>query len=355
MKIVIVFGAFSFGGTERVACELANIFISMQYDVTIITMKKKELCYQLSEKVHIYNGLSGNSKLRQISILKKTIETIEPDIVLSFMTQINIACILALANSKVPLIISERNSPRDMPRSKTQRFLRRMLYPFAEGFVFQTNEAKQYFSSSIQKRSRVIGNPLFLEADIVPFNKRKNEIVSVGRLMPQKDHITLLKAFEEFQKYNKDYKLKIYGDGPERKNLEEYIHIHNLGKHVELYGNSKNVQKDISYSKLFVLSSRFEGMPNALMEAMGLGLVSISTDCPCGGPRELIENTINGFLYDVGDYKGLASILKHVTSEEDLSLIGEKATISMQRYSIDVIAKEWDSYIINIKGKYKYG
>lgn len=349
MKIALVFGAFTFGGTERVACELANSFANAGHEVIIVTMKQKEACYRLDDRIVCYNGIPAAGrlgKLRQTRALGALLERCAPDVVVSFMTQINVACITALRGKRIPLIVSERNSPKDMPRSKPVRALRTLLYPRADGFVFQTEDAKNYFSRKIAERGCVIGNPLFLEAEPIPYALRRDEIVSVGRLMPQKDQLTLLQAFAMVHEKYPEYSLRLYGDGPEREKLEAFVRSSRLEQSVTFCGNSSTVQQQIAGAKLFLLSSRYEGMPNALMEALGLGLVCISTDCPCGGPKTLIDDGENGFLCRVGDAGEMAERMERILRDEERQQsVSDRAIASMERYRQDVIAGQWLAYL----------
>ena len=196
----------------------------------------------------------------------------------------------------------------------------KILYPLADGFVFQTKEAQEYFDKKIQKKSVIIPNPINEEFICEPYNgEREKKIVTVGRLEEQKNHKMLIKAFSKLPEGLSEYKLIIYGEGSLRPELEKQIKELNLLGRVFLPGQVDDVKNRIYKAGLFVLSSNYEGMPNALMEAMALGVPCASTDCPCGGPRFLIKNEYNGLLYNVNNELELKLAINKIIGDEELS------------------------------------
>jgi glycosyltransferase involved in cell wall biosynthesis len=201
-------------------------------------------------------------------------------------------------------IISERNDPAHFGGSTITRIVSRLLMRKANGFVFQTKDAQAFYGGEIAKHSVIIPNPLFIGDDYPDtqyVGEREETIVTTGRLNKQKNHPLLIRAFKRIAVEFPEYKLIIYGEGPERQNDEALISELGLQERVLLPGTINDVPAKIYKSSLYVLSSDFEGMPNALMEAMALGLPCISTDCPCGGPRELIYKGYIGMLVPVDD------------------------------------------------------
>ena len=242
----------------------------------------------------------------------------------------------AIMGLGVKHVISERNDPAHFAGKKTTRIFSRLLMRFADGFVFQTRKAQDYYSKSIRKRSVVIHNPLYDVPKIaIERGHKRKEIVSVGRLNKQKNQRLLISAFADIYKTYPAFKLIIYGEGPERQSLEQYIKDLNLDK--------------IRDSYMFVMTSDFEGMPNALMEAMSLGLPCISTDCPCGGPSELIVDKKNGRLVPVGDKNALSNVMrKLIENEEDAEKIGTEAKTICDTHSIDRICMKWYNFFERI-------
>ena len=226
----------------------------------------------------------------------------------------------------------------------------RILFKKASGFIFQTEDAKKFFSKKIQDRSVVIPNPINEDFIVKPFDGRRvKEIVTVGRLVEQKNHKLLIDSFSEVSRKHSDYILKIYGEGILREKLEKQIKDLNLSNKVLLMGESSNIKECIYKSSLFVLSSDYEGMPNALMEAMALGLPCISTDCPIGGPRYLIKNKENGVLVKVSNKEELTKAMNNLIENEDLSCkLGNKANKICEELNPQKINQTWRDYILKV-------
>ena len=163
----------------------------------------------------------------------------------------------------------------------------------------------------------------------------------------------LINAYAKIANKHKDYNLVIYGEGPNRIKLEEQIKKLKLNGRVFLPGYSSEVITNVNKSSLFVLSSDFEGMPNALMEAMAMGVPSISTDCGGGGAKFLIENEKNGLLVPIGDVDALASAMDRVLSDRAFSeKISKNARTLCKTLAPDVIYGQWERFldeVVNIK------
>ena len=176
--------------------------------------------------------------------------------------------------------------------------------------------------------------------------EREKTIVTVGRVDENKNHKMLVKAFAGIADEFPEYRLIIYGDGDKREELMKMAESLGLQDRVLLPGNISNVADAICKTRVFVLSSNKEGMPNALIEAMVMGLTVISTDCPCGGPKELIDPGINGLLVPVGDEKILQENLHFVLNNLQKSdLMGENAKKTCEIYSSGKVLEEWENYL----------
>lgn len=340
-------GAFSFGGAERVMCRLANTFAEKYNDeVILVAVSKHEKTYDISPKVKVINGIPRKNELDAVIKIRRILRIYQPDVVLSFLTHINIAVLVASIGLKTPVVVSERNDPKSIPPEKIKRVLRSIFYPFAAGYVFQTPDAKEFFGRKIQKKAAVIPNPLFLDGvQQIPFEERRKEIVSVARFVRQKRQDLLIRVFAKLHEKYPEYTLHFYGDG-EQEVCRKLVGNLDLEEYVIFHGNVRNIKEVIRYSEIFVLTSEHEGMPNALMEAMGMGLACISTDCPCGGPRMLIENEKNGLLIPVNDEKKLRESLEKLLADKELkkelAQNAEKITLA---YDIDKISRQWRKYL----------
>ena len=197
MRILLVIGAFSSGGAERVMSHLANYFAENDDEVTLVAIKEKKPFYALNEKVKLINGVKGKNPFVEIFNLRRNIKKSKPEIILSFLVQINIATIVAAIGLKIPVVVSERNDPNQMPAEKGRKLLRAFIYPLASGFVFQTEQAMNYFGEKVKNKSIVIPNPIFMNIKPTSPENRTKEIVSVGRLAPQKNHKHIILAFKK--------------------------------------------------------------------------------------------------------------------------------------------------------------
>ena len=295
-------------------------------------------------------GKKADNKVKdrffRYAALRKKIMRYKPDVVLSMPEDIGIYVILALIGSKIPVCVSERNNPWVMPDVKITRLLRKIAYPLADGIIFQTDMAKSYFPKNIQKKGIVLSNPVDIARIPEPYKGiRQNVFVAVGRLERQKNFPMLIKAFSIFYQREKNFKLVIYGEGRERANLESLIKELGLDGVVLLPGRNKDVLNAINDASAFILSSDYEGMPNALIEAMCMGMPVISTDCPSGGPRELIENQENGILIPVGDEDALVDALFSII---DVTLAEKMSKKSSElRYALTSISifENWEKYL----------
>lgn len=353
MHIVIVTRNLSAGGTERVIAQLLTEWCNNGIECSLILLNQDPIFYEIPVRVNLYEigKLSTKhywDKLKKYSEVRKLIKKISPDIVLSMPEEIGIYVIGALLGSKIPVVVSERNNPWVMPNKKTTRIIRKFLYPYADGIIFQTNQAASFFSKKIQNKGIVLPNPLDSSRIPEPFTgERDKVIVGAGRFEPQKNFSLLIAAFKEFYQQHQDYKLVIYGDGRMRKQLEEEIENTGLPMGtITLPGRVTDLPKKINSAAVFVLTSDYEGMPNVLIEAMAMGVPCISTDCPPGGPAQLIKHKENGFLFPVGNKDELINYLNLLTDDLDISNRFSMESIKLKE-SLDanIICKEWAEYL----------
>lgn len=373
MKICFFTSTLAKGGAERVISNLSNFLINNEEieKVDIINVHNTEIAYKLDKRINVYtvdkkyvqyekliNNHKGIMKfflhvkkyfnnLKRRKNLKKMIKKFDYDVIISFLIEPTFLILSLKKYIKCPIIISDRNDPNIEYNNFRKKYLMKKLYPIADGYVFQTNDAKKYFDKIINKDYDVIANPVNDEFIMESFKgEREKNIVTVGRLETQKNHLLLIKAFEKIKDKYKDYKLIIYGEGSLRKELENYISKNNLNKRVFLVGQVDNVKDKIYKSSLFVLSSDYEGMPNALIEAMCLGLPVISTDCPCGGPRTLIKNNESGILVPIKDESEMSIAIEKVLTDKNYAkMLGENASKIADEVSNEVINNKWLKYI----------
>ena len=344
MKIAFVLPGLGFGGAERVVCNLANCMVE-QHDVFIITTSPvASSAYTLNQDVQVVSPSPNLSAWKTWLWVRKTCKEIKPSAVLAFMTDTGTFTSLFLAGTGIPTIVSERNDPSVERKAagSLMRTLGKVARLFTSWYVFQSEGAKAYYPKQIQKKSSIILNPL--EVDKLPSREADgidNRIVSVGRLYPQKNQKMLIRAFAA-SKATEKHTLHIYGEGQLRPELEALITELNMQNKVFLEGNSRQVHEDIKNAKLFAFTSDYEGLPNALMEAMAIGVPCVSTDCSPGGARMLIENGENGILISCGDTAALTAVFDELLEDEDklkkFSANGQKLKESV---CVETIANKW--------------
>lgn len=360
-KIVFIISSLGSGGAERVVCSLANELTERGYQIEIILVANGHMAYNLSDKVKLvclsceerHMGLNGLQRtFKRIAEIRKAIKQSRADVAVSFMSDTNIDVCFAACGLKTKVIVSERNDPAIDPASRMKRILRKIAYCRGNGFVFQTPDAQAYFSHRIQKHSCIILNPLTSELPIPYEGDREKRIVAVGRLTKQKNYPMLFGAFSEFIRTKPEYILEIYGEGPLENDLQADLRRKNLHNRVVLKGFCKDVHQQIRTAAFFVMTSDFEGMPNALIEAMALGLPCISTDCPCGGPRMLIHHGENGLLIPVKDQQALVNAMYQMAHDPKAAAqMGRNACRIKEQVQLDTITDQWLCYIMKICGK----
>lgn len=361
MKIAFFISSMVLGGAERTVAALANEFIKYGDKINIITLDNQTSFYYLDPQVkyinlntlkdskNLFDALINNS--RTIRALRKIIKKEKIDALISFNTTTMTAAIISSLFLRTRVIGTEMSNPYLIETNKLWQFMKRNISVLADGFIFQTKESTSYFRKAVLKKSTVIPNAVFCQeipTENISISDRKRDICAVGRLETVKGFDVLIKAFAEFCKVRDGYSLSIYGEGSERENLQLVIDNLKLNDKVFLYGKVSDIPKRIYKSYMFVLSSRFEGMPNALMEAMACGLPCISTDCDFG-PRDLIRNGGNGLLVPVDDINALAAAMDTVAQNSDLAeKLSENAKEINNTHSLDIIAKAHHQYIKSI-------
>ncbi len=349
LKITFILPSLGQGGAERVASNLLNSLTNRGCETSVILVSRRMVSYHLDERVRVKcldcdsdNALPFLKRFRiRLNKIKAAVKELSPDVVISFMSETNIDVCFALFNSKIPIIVSERNDPAIDPASRIKQWLRKIAYLKPKGFVFQTPDAQNYFSKRIRNKSKIILNPL---SDSLPdpIGEKEKRIVAVGRLNKQKNFPLLLNAFEVFSKEHSEYVLEIYGEGVLKEELVQIIKEKDLQEKVFLKGFCKDVHQKIASAGMFLMTSDFEGMPNALIEAMALGLTCISTDCPCGGPRMLIQNKTNGLLVPIKDTSALIDAMDYIAANpSEAKKMGQNAVKVREITNVEKIVDAW--------------
>lgn len=351
MRITFLSASLGGGGAERVVSELATEMSDQGHAVSIIVVGSSDRAYGISDRIPVIDcakkyPVPGVSFLKRVMDIKKALKELNPDVCISFNTTVNIYGALACGGRKCRLVLAERNDPRYYPAGKVQRLLRTLLYPRADKFVFQTEEAKSWFSKKIRDRGAIIFNPINRTLPEVFRGQRSKRVVTAVRLEPQKNLRMAIDAFGKLHREYPEYVFEIYGKGSLREELAAYIIQQGLENSVILRGNSDTLYADILDAGMFILSSDFEGMSNAMLEAMALGIPTISTDYPSGGARAVIRDGVNGLLVPVGDIDGMYDAMKRVIDDLELArTLSANGALLREDLSVERITRQWLEFI----------
>jgi len=366
LKIVLViFSLDGAGGAERIISLMAGYWAEKGRAVTMVTFDNgsKPPFYGLNSKVnHLpinlhakYSGIFRRIKgyFGKSVILRRQLLAEKPDLIIAFTANTNVKVLCAMQGTGIPVIVAERNIYSRFNRSIFLTCYRNWLYARASAVVCQTKTVMDGFPASVCRRGAIIPNPVmplkqgFINSEInLPAGKL---LFAVGHMskkkMYQKGFDLLLPVFSDLARKHPDWHLIILNDGPDKDALERDIENLGLKSRVHLPGKVKNICSLFKNGDLFVLSSRYEGFPNVLCEAMACGLPVVSFDCP-SGPGEIIRDCLDGILVAPGDTAGLENALDRLMSDERLRVqMGQKAVEIAERYNLEKIMGLWEELI----------
>lgn len=349
MNICFLIPSMCGGGAEHVIAILSDEMSKRGHHVSILLTSDDTVDYKLNDSVEVIQisertggGLSG--RLKRISAIRNYYKAHRDSAYIGMETSTNIFALIAGLGLNMNITVSERIDPA---KYSSQGLMKNTYNALGKKFVFQTKDMRDYFCDKIRSKSVIIPNPidpdiLDLSNEISTHSSRDNVILSVGRLNEQKDYPVLLEAFRQFCAKKDDYELRIYGKGEDEDSLKTLASELGISDKVKFMGFSRNIWENEYNDRMFVMSSHYEGMPNALIEAMTMGLPCISTDCPIGGPAELIDHGNNGMLVPIKDPKTLSETMLKLSEDDALcDQLSTNATKTKERLSLSVICDEW--------------
>lgn len=354
MKILFVSGNLTDGGAQRVIAVVASGLAERGHDVHLLLYSRNEKEYPISTKVHIealaenYNEYSKINSVKRILMVRKIVRNINPNVGIGFLEG-GYGLYISSLGIRFPKIASARIKPEVILSAKGVRgSIDRYWFNHASAVVLQNNEQLAQASGK-WKKCVVIPNPVSEEAlSAVPaYHDAVKRIVMVGRLAEQKNYSMMIKAMRIVHSQIPEIKLDIFGKGRFEEHLKKEIADNGLTNVVNLRGWTQKAIEEYSTSDLYVLSSDYEGMPNSLLEAMAVGIPCISTECQTG-PRDMINNGVNGFLTAVNDPNEMAKQIIKVT-EMDMNKraeIGNRAKKEISnRFTQEIITDAWEQLI----------
>lgn len=355
MRILFLVSSLEGGGAERVAVLLCNQWVERGHQVLLMpTFSGRGGCsYPIDPRVDLQFLVDrtrtrlARTPLGRLFGLRQAVRDISPDVVLSFLTNVNVAAILA--GGGAPVIVSERCHPPSFPLPGIWKGLRRLTYPAAAAVVMQTRQGLDWLKSTMPSASgTILPNPIVFPipeaapiVDLAGFVRPDQKLLlNVGRLDRQKNHGLLIDAFALVAPAMPTWHLVILGEGPLRRELEARVATLDMGSRITLAGQAGNLDSWYRRADAFAFTSRFEGFPNALLEAVAYGVPALSLDCPTG-PAELIEHNLNGLLLSLNSSPPeVASQLRHLLSS---SWPGShaKAAEMREQYGIATVSDDW--------------
>jgi glycosyltransferase involved in cell wall biosynthesis len=355
MKRTFVIYSLGTGGAERVMSVMANYFADRGDEVSIVTLDDGSAppFFELRAPVRwqpLGMGRASGSPFvrvwnaqRRLLALRRRIQANDPDVVVAFTDRINILVLIATIGMGTPVIVSERNDPTQHHAGAIFGVVRRITYRRAQSIVTQTNAVASYFRPPLRAKTSVIPNPAPPPPARPAVDSRNGaEMMAMGRLTEAKGFDLLLRAFATIAGQHSDWNLTIWGEGALRSSLERLREELGLAERVRLPGRTATPALEMQRADLFVLSSRYEGFPNVLVEAMACGTPVVSFNCP-SGPADIIEDGVNGRLVPPQDVEALASAMSSLMSDEqERQRLGANAERVTETFSLERVMNMWE-------------
>lgn len=356
-KLIVSIASLGSGGAERVLSVLSKPLVERFDEVQFVLWEGGEPFYEFDKRAKIVelpklSSRKGTNK--QIKTFRQYIKKEKPSLILSFLTHYNMLVLFATMGMRQKVVVAERTDPnRRLAGGKPMLRLRDFMYRRAAGILTQTRYAQSYYEKKYPSKTKVFYNPMTMTEQQVGMATRaakEKVFVSVGRLDGVKDQDMMIRAFNQFHKKHPEYKLVIYGEGPQRTQLEDLISSLGLDGAVMLPGRNNNVWDAISSAECFLLSSKYEGMSNAMVEALCLGLPVISTKV--AGATEIIKDGENGYLVDVGDADSMTKYMCRIADNDELrQKLSAGAVKVYELFRADKICQEWVEYLDGLMAK----
>lgn len=359
MRLTLVIYSLSSGGAERVMSTMANYWAGRGWHITLLTFDNGTIppFYSLSSSVHFTPldiartstsiASAAWNNLWRVFRLRQAIKRSRPQAVISFMDTTNVLTVLATRGLRFPVVVAEHNNPALYRIGRAWAWLRGLTYARADRVIVLTERIRAQFPRSLRNKIMVIPNPVVLAPpDSAPSGSLpKPLLMAIGRLTEQKGFDLLFKAFARLKDRYPTWQIIILGEGPLRTELENLRDRLGLMHQVHFLGNVTSVFAALRQADLFVLSSRFEGFPNVLCEAMACGVPVIAADCATG-PREIVRDGLDGILVPPEDVDALAAAMDYLLGNEQArKRLASRATEVTGRFGLTQVMGTWDTLL----------
>lgn len=343
-KILFLISSFDSGGAERVVSILANNYVEQGYKVDVLMLLDDKITYRIDNRINIQNLYERNGSIiyrffKLIWVVRRYIKREKPDKIISFLTKVNIIGLLSSIGLDEDIYVSERNDPYHEKRGYIVNILTKLTYSMknCKRVVFQTKYEADFFPRFIQSKGIEIYNPIQVSCGRKePIHK----IVNVGRLFEQKNQQLLINSFAHIYRKYPQYKLCIYGDGPLKNQLILQAEQLKIKEAVFFSGKVANIHECIADAEFFVMSSNYEGLSNALLEAMMMGIPCITTNV--SGIDEIVKNGDNGLLVKANCKEEMVKAMNLIIEDKTLrEKLGQKAKETSMLFKPSAIADKW--------------
>lgn len=349
--VIFVTVSMAGGGTERVISILANKYCELGIPVTILMIAGSEVAYELDNRIQLINvsGATRGSligRVKRVSKLRTIFRENKDAKIIAMGTVAAMFALLSKIGLRNKIVVSERNDPNRLnhrPIRFPEKVLRNLLYRGTTRLVLQTEDVKSCFPQSLIRKSIVILNPISESLPETAVNdNREKTVITAGRLTEQKNHKLLIDAFKDFESLHPGYRLRIFGEGELKGQLQDYIINSGLQGKAYLEGFSKDLYGELQKGGIYVSSSDWEGISNSLVEAMAMGIPTVATDCPMGGSRMFIDSMKNGILVPMNDKAALVEAMSYVADHVDeVRRISQNAMEIREKLAAEKIAGQW--------------
>ncbi len=374
MKLLLFIYSLSSGGAERVTATLANHWAAKGWAVTVVTVASTDRDFyalapqvrrvELNLAVHSRHlGQAVVNNLRRVFALHRILRQEKPSVAVAMMATANVMLAIAGHLSGVPTIGSERTNPVMLPLGRFWELARRWTYPLLGCLVAQTRESAAWLQEHAPvSHIAVIPNPVlypmipqpphFLPATVIAPLRGRRLLLAVGRLEEEKGLDRLLIAFSAISERHADWSLVILGQGSLRQALMEQAAELSIQDRFAMPGTVGNIGEWFEVADLYVLTSRFEGFPNTLLEALAHGLPSVAVDCETG-PREIVRHEVDGLLVPQDQPEALMAALDRMMSDPALrARFSERAIEARERFSVERVAGQWEELFKFVQKRY---